>query len=89
MNVSIDGLRLNMTSDVAKLKSTIEHLLADVGDYADSSAKQELMDAFDQVAQDSNILNCVFDDNVAGDFNDLSDNRVNYFSEEVSDDAII
>jgi acylphosphatase len=68
--VSLDGLRRNLSGDVNDLRDIVEAVIA--GEYYD---KDDLIDAMNNVIQDSNVLNCVYD-NDREDFNDMSDVRV-------------
>ena len=70
MNVSMNGLRRNLSDDVEQLKRQIEFVLG--CDYSlQPHTKEALKDALNQVIQDSNILNCVFDESIP-EFSDLS-----------------
>lgn len=68
MKVSMNGLRKNLSKDVAALSDLICDLKEDLG----REQFEELADAMNNVIQDSNVLNCVFNSDDA-DFSDLSD----------------
>lgn len=69
MEVSMDGLRKSLSRDVERLKVLVE-------DAAKISYEgSDLIGAMNQVIQDSNILNCVYN-NDDDSFTDLSDVRV-------------
>jgi len=81
MKVSIDGLRSNATADVNKLCESIKDLIKDIPDYIDFD---EVVEKFNQVANNVGIFNCVFSDDME-DFNDMSEKlKVN----EIEDDFI-
>jgi hypothetical protein len=67
MNVSMNGLRMNLSRDVDKLREMVLLVLQD-NEWYD---KEELIDAMNDVICDSNVLNCVYteDDN----FKNMSD----------------
>jgi hypothetical protein len=70
MEVSMDGLRKSLSRDISYLKSLV--IAAANMQLRD---KDELFEAMNQVIQDSNILNCVYN-NDDDSFTDLSDVRV-------------
>lgn len=74
MKVSIDGLRRNLNGSVEQLKDIVFALKEDIG----SENFIEICEALNEVIQDSNILNCVFNPDCNDDFTDMSDLRVEF-----------
>ncbi len=70
MEISMDGLRKSLSRDINQLKS----LVIDAANMQ-LHDRDELFEAMNQVIQDSNILNCVYN-NDDDSFTDLSDVRV-------------
>tara|TARA_Y100000780_G_scaffold186390_1_gene172931 strand:- start:29144 stop:29383 length:240 start_codon:yes stop_codon:yes gene_type:complete len=58
MQVSVDGMRRNMTADINWLREAITSVI----DELDDNDKQEIIDSFDQVACNQNSFNCMYDD---------------------------
>lgn len=68
MKVSMNGLRKNLSANV----SALSDIICEIKEYLGRDQFEEIADAMNNVIQDSNVLNCVFnyDDS---DFSDLSD----------------
>jgi len=81
MKISMDGLRKDLTGNLKRLRSVIESINDDYCDSIDTDTLEGLMFEFDTVAQSSNILNCVYDDE-SENFSDLSDLYVDYLEED-------
>lgn len=77
MQVSMNGFRRNMSGNVKELREVAERIIND-----DGYDKQDLINAVNQVIQDSNVLNCIYykDD---PDFKDMSDVTLEPLDEEV------
>lgn len=58
MQVSVDGMRRNMTADINWLREAITSVIDELGE----NDKQEIIDSFDQVACNQNSFNCMYDD---------------------------
>lgn len=67
MKVSMNGLRRNLSNNVANLAEIVICLKEDLG----SEDFNELCEAVNNVIQDSNVLNCVFEPDEP-EFADLS-----------------
>lgn len=86
MTVSFDGLRGNATRSMNTLHAVIENIIEDGNLYDDE--KKELIEAFNESAMFVDTFNCLYDDNVEGDMNnmvDLSVSRLEYKEEEEED----
>lgn len=74
MNVSFDGMRRNATRSMDDLCSVIKQVIElESYDEVDHDLKKRLIDAFNDAAMRVDFFNCLFDDSVDGDMNDLSD----------------
>lgn len=71
MKVDFDQMRRCLTQEALALKEAIRG-----GDF------DEIQEAFDELAQTINIILCISDDDVSGDFNELTDLRIQYFETE-------
>lgn len=58
MNVSMDGFRKGLSGNVQNLRAIVERV--SVGDHYDND---ELIEAMNDVIQDSNVLNCIYSEN--------------------------
>lgn len=58
MNVSMDGFRKGLSGNVQTLRDIVERV--SVGDHYDND---ELIEAMNDVIQDSNVLNCIYSEN--------------------------
>lgn len=82
MNVSFDGLRKNATRSMNNLHSEIENILKNVDCYQfDKSYKEDLIKSFNEAAMFVDTFNCLYDDDIDGDFNNLSDLSINRIDE--------
>ena len=70
----MNGLRRNLSNNVANLAEIVICLKEDLG----SEDFNELCEAVNNVIQDSNVLNCVFDPDNDADFTDMSDLEVDH-----------
>ena len=74
MNVSFDGLRKNATRSMIELKGVLEQVLQlESYEEVDDNMKKEIAESFNDAKMFVSTFNCLHDDNVDGDFNDLSD----------------
>jgi len=90
MNVSFDGLRTNATRSMNRLYDTVKDIV-ECGEYHTLSTdeKQELIEKFNEAAQYVDIFNCLYDDKVEDDFNNmenLSIDRLDELNEEDEDE---
>lgn len=69
MKVSMNGLRKNLSRDIDTLREIVLLILQD--EWYD---KNELIEAMNDVIQDSNVLNCVYTDDP--EFSDISDTAI-------------
>lgn len=65
MNVSMDGFRKGLSGNVQNLRDIVKRVSVD--DHYDN---EELIEAMNDVIQDSNVLNCIYSENDES-FNDL------------------
>ena len=70
MNVSFDGLRKNATRSMNILHTTLSKII-DESDL-EERYKKDLIKEFNDAAMFVDCMNCLYDDNVDGDMNDLS-----------------
>lgn len=83
MKVSFDGMRTNATHSMNRLHDTIKEII-DNDDLFDNE-KRELIDNFNNAAMAVDIFNCLYDDDVDGDMNnmeELSIERLDKLEEE-------
>ena len=72
MKTSFDGMRKNATRSMNFLGDILHEMLKR---YSDNIAKddiQELLERYNSAAQAVDVMNCLYDDSVADDVNDLS-----------------
>lgn len=74
MKVSMNGLRKNLSHHVSVLADLISEMKEDLG----HDSFSELAEAMNDVIQDTNVLNCVFDPDNDADFTDLSDIEIEH-----------
>lgn len=91
MNVSFDGMRRSATRSMDELCSVLREVIA-LKSYedVDEDMKQRIIEAFNDSAMRVDFFNCLFDDSVDGDMNNLSDlcvDRLDELEEEVEDEA--
>lgn len=84
MKVSMDGMRHNSTGAVNSLQATVLEAVGKLreGLTEDTELADELIEKFNDVASAVGIFNCVFHDEIEGDFNDLSNTLTVNFIEE-------
>jgi hypothetical protein len=73
MTVSFDGLRKNATRSMNTLHGKLDNILKAYGDDIYDSDKEELVEIFNQAAMFVDSFNCLFDPDVEGDMDNLSD----------------
>ena len=73
MNVSFDGLRRNTTNAMNRLYDVLNTVLdEDTHQKIDTDLKEEIIKKFNQAAMFVDTFNCLYDDSVEGDMNNLS-----------------
>lgn len=85
MKANFDGMRKNATRRMNDLGSEIKKLLemAKDGKYFEIEDFENLINSFNNSAGAVDVLNCLYDDNIEDDMNDLSDElRINLLNEE-------
>jgi len=84
IGANFNGMRCNATRSMNRLKNVLAEVVAlDSYDSVDESLKKRIKSAFDEAAQNVDVMNCLFDDEVVGDMDDLSDKlNVNRFYED-------
>ncbi|UFH59810.1 hypothetical protein [Sulfurovum mangrovi] len=82
MQVSFDGMRRNATNAMNALQGNIEDMLKKYEYDLYDSDRQDLIESFNEAAMFVDMFNCLFDDDVDGDMNNLSDLEINRLSEE-------
>lgn len=74
MEANFDGMRRIATSNMNVLgKFLEEEILIMDNYYIDDEIKEKLVKAFNDAAQSVDVMNCLYDDAVEGDMNDLSE----------------
>ncbi len=88
MNVSFDGLRTNATRSMNRLHDTIEEIVK-AGDYHTLSIdeKNELIEKFNESAMLVDSFNCLYDDDVEGDLNNMEELSVDRLDELEDEDV--
>ena len=71
MNVSFDGLRRNATNSMNTLHTTLQKIINEYDMY--EKDREDLIKEFNEAAMFVDSMNCLYDDNVDGDINNLSD----------------
>ena len=90
MNVSFNGMRRNATASMNELASAIKEAI-ELKSYeeVDDDLKKKLISCFNDSAMRVDFFNCLYDDNVVGDMDDLSDlsvDRLEEFEEDKEED---
>lgn len=74
MEANFDGMRRIATSNMNELgKFLEEEILIMDNYYIDDEIKEKLVKAFNDAAQSVDVMNCLYDDAVVDDMNDLSE----------------
>ncbi len=75
MKANFDNMRIFTTGSMNALGEVLQDEILAVSDsyYIDDDLKQKIVNAFNHAAQRVNALNCLYDDNIKDDVNDLSD----------------
>ena len=71
MNVNFDGLRKNATRSMNTLHTTLQKIINEYDMY--EKDREDLIKEFNEAAMFVDSMNCLYDDNVDGDINNLSD----------------
>lgn len=71
MNVSFDRLRKNATRSMNDLHSTLNKIITEYDMY--EKDRENLIKEFNEAAMFVDCMNCLFDNDVEGDINNLSD----------------
>lgn len=72
MNASFDGMRKNATRQMNFLGDILQEMLERYSDDIAKSDMQELIERYNSAAQAVDLMNCLYDDSVADDMNNLS-----------------
>ena len=80
MNASFDGMRRKSTADMNYLHVVLQRiiLVSDIGDYE----LELLKESYNSAAQSVDMMNCLHDDSVDGDMNDLSHLGISRFEQD-------
>ena len=74
MEANFAGMRRNATANMNELgKFLEEEILIMDNYYIDDEIKEKLVKAFNDAAQSVDVMNCLYDDAVVDDMNDLSE----------------
>lgn len=90
MKVSFNGMRRNATDSMNELAGAIKEVI-ELKSYeeVDNDLKKKLIDCFNDSAMRVDFFNCLYDDSVDGDMDDLSDlsvDRLEEFEEDKEDE---
>lgn len=82
MNVNFNGMRRNATDSMNELSGVIKEVI-ELKSYeeVDNDLKKRLIDCFNDSAMRVDFFNCLYDDTVDGDMDDLSDLSVDRLEE--------
>lgn len=80
MNVSFDGMRKNATRSMNELHDILKQILEEYDLYEHHA--DYLIKAFDNAAINVDVFNCLYDDEVQGDVNNLSDLSISRLGDE-------
>ncbi|WP_060826148.1 hypothetical protein [Sulfurospirillum cavolei] len=72
MKANFDNMRIFTTGSMNALGEVLKDYVIDSDDI-DDDVKRKITNAFNYAGQRVNVLNCLYDDNVKDDVNDLSD----------------
>lgn len=74
MEANFDGMRRIATSNMNELGKFLEEKILIMDNYdIDDEIKEKLVKAFNDAAQSVDVMNCLYDDAVVDDMNDLSE----------------
>lgn len=73
MKANFNGMRRTATKDMNDLHGILGKILAKYEDTLLNRERDELIAAYNSAAQSVAMFNCLYDDSVDGDMNDLSD----------------
>lgn len=74
MQANFDGMRRNATNGMNNLHDVLSEVLKlDSYDGICDDLKERLIETYNNAAQSVDVMNCLYDPNVEGDMNDLSD----------------
>ena len=74
MEANFDGMRRNATANMNELGKFLEEEILIMDNYdIDDEIKEKLVKAFNDAAQSVDVMNCLYDDAVVDDMNDLSE----------------
>jgi hypothetical protein len=79
MNVSFDGLRTNATQSMNRLYDEIKGILETYEDDIIESDREDLMEKFNDSAMLVDTFNCLYDDDVEGDLNNMENLSIDRF----------
>lgn len=77
MKISFDGMRITATASMNALHETIFEIIED--DDICSGIKEDLIKRFNDAAMDVNFFNCLYDNEVEDDFNEMDDLSIKRF----------
>lgn len=85
MNVSFDGLRTNATRSMNRLQDVIKGIIENDDIY--DSEKEELIEKFNEAAMFVDTFNCLYDDKVEDDFNNMEDLSIDRLEDKDGEDV--
>lgn len=92
MKANFDNIRRTATAQMNVLQQVLNVQILSMANYGEESARQvEIAEAFNDLAYSVDMLNCLYDDDVEDDVNDLSEEleikRIEFDEEEEDEDA--
>lgn len=93
MKANFDNMRRTATAQMNALQQRVSESFGYMDNYGEESAlKVEIAEAFNNLAYSMDIFNCIYDDDIEDDANDLSDEleikRIDFdIEEDENDDA--
>lgn len=81
MRVSVDGLRKNATYSMNRLYDRLKEIIESGN--LDDNQKKELISKWNESARYVSTFNCLYDDSIEDDMNNLSDLDIDTFEEEL------
>lgn len=91
MKANFDNMRRTATAHMNALQEAVKKSFDYLDDHGEENALQvEIAEAFNDLAYSMDMLNCIYDDNIEDDANDLSDEleikRIEFDDEEEDED---
>ncbi len=91
MKANFDNMRRTATAQMNVLQQVLNVQILSMANYGEESARQvEIAEAFNDLAYSVDMLNCIYDDDIEDDANDLSEEleikRLEFEEEDTNDE---